>query len=569
MTDKTFTPDWTNQPPPPGSYRSIFKLGKPDEFKHPRNELIGMIMSEFGMSENDFSKKVFEGNEKVVAGKSSRFSREQIKVFENMAGAANVSVADYDRVKYSYGQTLKEVDELRKGSPQNITDLVIHPRDKDDVRNIVRYCDTQKIPVYVYGGGSSVVMGLTPEKGGVTLVMNTHMNRIVKLNETNHTVTVQPGMMGPDFENVLNNAPSQLGASRAYTCGHFPQSFEISSVGGWVVTLGSGQASTYYGDACDLVVAQEYVTPAGDFRTLEYPATAAGPKVNDIMKGSEGAFGVLVEVTMKVYRFMPENRQYFAFMFPTWETAVDASREIMQSESGMPAVFRISDPEETDRGLKLFGFNNMTLERFLQSRGMKPMQRCICMGTSEGEAGYAKHVKSQIKKTCKKFGAMRLPASAVKAWEKTRYKEPLMREDFMDYGLCTDTLETGVTWDNLHRLHSSVRAYIKKRPGTVCMTHASHFYPGGTNLYFIYVLKPDSLDEFFEFHRGIIDRIVENGGSISHHHGVGKMLAPWLEKHIGKQQLDVLRALKEHFDPNNIMNPGGRLALDRAEKHDR
>ena len=143
------------------------------------------------------------------------------------------------------------------------------------------------------------------------------------------------------------------------------------------MTLGSGQASTYYGDAYHIVLSGEYVTPAGDFKTLDYPGTATGPKVNDIMKGSEGTFGILVEVTMRIFRYMPENRQRFAYMFPTWEAAVEASREVMQGEFGMPAVYRISDPEETDVGLKLYGIHGTPVDTFMTLRGFKPMQRCL------------------------------------------------------------------------------------------------------------------------------------------------------------------------------------------------
>lgn len=565
MAKKDFSPDWVNSAPQQDSYRSIFKLGKPDEFKHPSAAMMEMLKTEFGMTDEDFKKKQFEGNEKVALSQKPRLSDEQIRKFKEFVGEENVSADDYLRAKYSCGQTLKEVMELRRNTLPKVTDLVVHPRDKNDVQKIVQYCNEQKIPVTVYGGGSSVVMGLTPERGGVALVMRTHMNKILKINELNQTVTVQPGMMGPDFEDALNNADKCFNTTRRYTCGHFPQSFEISTVGGWIAALGSGQASSYYGDAYHLVIGQEYVTPAGTFKTLEYPATATGPKVNDIMKGSEGAFGILVEVTMKIFRFMPENRQRFAFMFPSWESAVDASREIMQSESGLPAVFRISDAEETDIGLKLFGFDKHILERFMSRLGLKAGQRCLCIGTAEGEKGAAIHVKKEIKKICKRFGAMYLGGFVVKKWEKTRYKEPLMREDLMDYGIIIDTLETSVTWDNLHTLYKEVRSFIKKRPATLCMTHASHFYLSGTNLYFIFILKPENMDAYFTFHKGVIDAIVKNGGSMSHHHGIGKMLSPWMEAHLGKEQMDILRALKKHFDPNNIMNPGGQLGLDVQE----
>jgi alkyldihydroxyacetonephosphate synthase len=137
-----------------------------------------------------------------------------------------------------------------------------------------------------------------------------------------------------------------------------------------------------------------------------------------------------------------------------------------------------------------------------------------------------------------------------------------MREDLGDYGIMIDTLETAVTWDNLHRLHEGVRAYVKSRPDTMCMTHASHFYPQGTNLYFIFIARMNDPDEYRKFQSGIIDHIQKYGGSLSHHHGVGRMIGPWMEKHLGKEQMAVLRALKRHFDPRNIMNPGGQLGLD-------
>nr|MBL0712464.1 FAD-binding oxidoreductase [Desulfobacterales bacterium] len=311
----------------------------------------------------------------------------------------------------------------------------------------------------------------------------------------------------------------------------------------------------------DLVVSQEYVTPAGSFKTLDYPAAATGPKVNDIMKGSEGTFGVLVEVTLKIFRHMPANRRHFSFMFPTWPAAVDASREIAQGEFGRPAVYRISDPEETDRGLKLYGIPAL-VDRFLQKRGYQPMQRCLCLGNVEGDRDYPRLVKRKIRKIAKQHGAVYLGAYGSKKWEQTRYLEPYMREDLNDYGITIDTLEASVTWDKLQALHQGVRTYMKHRPRTICMTHASHFYPQGTNLYFIFIGRFESVDDYRTFQAGIIDHIHRHGGSLSHHHGIGRMIAPWVETHLGKEQRDGLRAIKTPFDPRHIMNPGGQLGLD-------
>lgn len=561
MKSKKFRPDWTEKPPVPGTYRSIFKYGNPQQFKHPSDAWYKMIKQDFHLSDNDFTRKIKEGLEQVILNRPINLKQQQIEAIQAIAGKENISLDDYSRVKYASGKTTEEMLELRQGIIHEVADVVVHPRDKHDVQKIVAYCDKEKIPITVFSAGSSVNFGCRPVKGGISLVVSTHMNKLLEVNELNQTARVQPGMFGPAYEEALNKAPELFGTKLRYTCGHFPQSFEYSTVGGWIVTLGSGQASTYYGDAYDIVFSQEYVTPAGTFKTLDYPATATGPKVNDIMKGSEGAFGILVEITMKIFRYMPENRSRFSFMYPTWEAAVDASREIMQSEFGKPAIYRISDPEETDRGLKLYGMPAIA-DKILVLRGFKPMQRCLCLGNVEGDKDYTHLVARKIKAIARRHGAMSLGSYAPHKWEHTRYTEPYMREDLGDYGILIDTLEAAVTWDKLHHLHEGVRAYVKSRPNTMCLTHASHFYPQGTNLYFIFIAHMEDPEEYRKFQRGIIDNIQKYGGSLSHHHGVGRMIGPWMETHLGKEQMDVLRALKRHFDPNNIMNPGGQLGLD-------
>jgi alkyldihydroxyacetonephosphate synthase len=225
----------------------------------------------------------------------------------------------------------------------------------------------------------------------------------------------------------------------------------------------------------------------------------------------------------------------------------------------MPAVFRISDPEETHHGLKLYGIEDTIFDKIMSFRGFKPMQRCLFLGTADGEKNFAKNIKKQVKKICKKHGAMYLTAYPVKKWEPGRYRDPYLREDLMDYGIIIDTLETSVKWDNLHQIHEQCRAYVKSRPDTICMTHASHFYPQGTNLYFIFIMKESDRAAYLKFQRGLIEEIEKSGGSLSHHHGIGRMIKQWMPKHLGDNQVDVLRALKRHFDPNNIMNPGALI----------
>ena len=556
-TDKT--PNWINSTPETGSFRSIFKYGDPNGFKHPNSVLVQELKSHFELGNDGFDQKESTGNESVSFVQPTKLSVLQLEEFVNICGKENVSSKEYDRLKYSTGKTVEEAMKLRKGVVEEISDLVVHPRNKKEISEIVKYCNKELIPIYVYAGGSSVNFGYYPEKGGITLVLSTHLNKIVSVNSLNQTVRVEAGMMGPAFEDALNNAPTLYGSQHQFTCGHFPQSFEYSSVGGWFITLGSGQQSSYYGDAGDLVLGVEMISPSGTIITKEYPATATGPKLLDIIKGSEGIFGIIVELTWKVYRYTPENRERFSFIFPNWEAAVNASREISQGEFGMPAVFRISDPEETHHGLKLYGVEDTFIDKVMILRGFKPNQRCLFLGTADGDKHLTKLIKAKVKKVCKRYGAMNLTSFPVKKWEVGRYKDPYLREDLMDYGILMDTLETSVNWDNLHEVHAQCRAFVKSRPKTICMSHASHFYAQGTNLYFIFILKEDDVEAYKKFQSGLLEKIQESGGSLSHHHGVGRLASKLMPAHLGENQIDVLRVLKNHFDPNKIMNPGKQL----------
>jgi len=559
MSSENKTPNWINSAPAKGSFRSIFKYGSPTGFKHPNQVLVEELKNHFDLGSEGFSKKESTGNETVNIKKPTPLEVSQVEEFIKICGTENVSSDAYERLKYSTGKTVEEAMKLRRGDVSLISDLVVHPRNKTEISAIVKYCNSQRIPIYVYAGGSSVNFGYYPEKGGVTLVISTHLNKIISVNEVNQTVRVEAGMMGPAFEQALNNSQNLYQTKHPFTCGHFPQSFEYSSVGGWFITLGSGQQSSYYGDAGDLVLGVEMISPSGTIITKEYAATANGPRLLDIIKGSEGIFGIIVELTWKVFRYQPENRERFSFIFPNWEAAVNASREISQGEFGMPAVFRISDPEETHHGLKLYGVEDTFIDKAMIFRGFKPNERCLFLGTADGDKQLTKLIKAKVKKVCKSYGAMNLTSYPVKKWETGRYKDPYLREDLMDYGILMDTLETSVNWDNLHEVHEQCRTFVKSRPKTICMSHASHFYAQGTNLYFIFIMKEDDVEAYRKFQSGLLQKIQESGGSLSHHHGVGRLISKLMPKHLGEQQMNVLKVLKNHFDPNEIMNPGKQL----------
>lgn len=284
MSEKRFVPDWTNKPPVPGSYRSIVKEGRPDQVEVPSYKYFRQLQKDLNLGDDYFKGKQ-DGNQPIGPVPPSNLDAHFIDEVIAIVGAENVQVDDYSRVKYSYGKLAEEMVNLKRGVLHEITGAAVHPRDKHDVQKIVKLCNDRRVALYVYGGGSSCNKGFLPQKGGISIVLNTHMNKILEVNELNHTCHVQAGCMGPQLEDALNNAPELFHSVHRFTNGHFPQSFELSSVGGWVLTLGSGQASTYYGEPYNLVLGMEMVTPTGIINTSDYTSTATGPPRNGHAQG--------------------------------------------------------------------------------------------------------------------------------------------------------------------------------------------------------------------------------------------------------------------------------------------
>lgn len=565
---KGFKPEYFEEVPPKNSYRSIFKWGDPAYNKVPNENLYKLIKETFGMTDEDFKTTRELGLEEVKFSELISLSPEQLAFFEKLVGKENIKTDSYTRLKSSYGKTMYDLLRLRKGIVENVPDAVLYPRNDEEIEKIVAYCNEHLIPVYVFGGGSTVTRGTECTKEGIALDLKKHMNKVIALNEIDQTVTVQAGISGPELEDSLNRAPELFGAKERYTSGHLPQSFEYSVVGGWVVTRGAGQNSTYYGKIEDLVLGQKYVTPVGIIQSDSFPAKATGPSIDQIMIGSEGAYGILTQVTLKIFKYRPENHLRFSFMFRDWESAQKASREIMQEECGKPSVIRISDPEETEVAMRLYGLTGTPLDTYLKMRGYKE-KKCLMLGFTDGERGYCKNLLKNVKRICKRNGGLWLTGYPAKSWEKGRFTDPYLRDTLQDFGIIIDTLECAVNWSNMNRVYEEVRAFVKSRPQTICMSHMSHLYPQGANLYFIFIARMTEIDEFVAFHRGILDAIQKSGAAMSHHHGIGKLFAPWIEGQIGKNQMEVFKALKKHFDPNNIMNPGGTLGLDIGDEEKR
>ena len=537
------------------TYRQILKWG--DKKEHEIDHLmIKVIKDEFGLKDSDLKEKHLPGTQTIKIEKPSALKPGQLDFLKHIVGEENIHSDDFSRASFSCGKFYGELLDLRLNKIHYPPDAVVSPKNQDDIVSIVEYCNNEKIAVIPVGGQSSVTGALQAPFGGLALDLTKHINKIVRINRINKTATVQAGIFGPALESELN--------SQGFTCGHFPQSFEYSTVGGWLAAKGAGQASTGYGKFDDMVISLKAVTPAGIIETGEFPRTAQGWDIYRLFAGSEGTLGIITEVTLQIQNYMPLNTGFASFVFKSFELAVETMRKIIQSDYGKPHLFRISDPAETDIAFRTSGFDNSFSDRFLQNLGFLRGKRCLMFVTVEGDRDYTGFVINKIRRTAKTGKGFYIGGKPVRKWLVQRYSSAYMRDPLMDTGIMTDTLETSVTWENLLKVWSAAHEYAKGRPRTILMVHISHVYQTGANLYFTFLSpmkKGDEKNDFSVFHKGFVDTIQENGGSISHHHGVGRIFAPWMEKHLGRTSTEALYAVKKHFDPNNIMNPGGTLGF--------
>ncbi len=532
------------------TYRSIFVWGD----KHEENlgkGVIELVKEKFGYTNEDFQQQYMFGDKEVILEKPCSFPEKIIDQFVEISGKENVEKSDYARASHAMGYFFAELLLLRKGAINTPPDLVIYPKNEDEISKILQLCNRENIAITPMGGRSSVTRGLETSKGGISLDLTRHFDNILEINEINQAVKVEPGVYGPVLEKYLN--------AHSFTCGHFPQSFEYSTVGGWVAARGAGQESTHYGKIDDMVLALKVISPAGIIETKDYPANAQGWDLNKTFIGSEGSLGIITQITLKIRKYRPENTAYSSFVFKNFESATTCMRKTMQEGFGTPALFRISDPEETATAFKIKGFDNTFSDKILRAFGYHSGKRCLMFVTTEGDSDYTQLVKNKIRKTARAHGGFHTGGKPAKDWLKQRYNSAYMRDPLMDVGIMTDTVETAVPWDKLLPLWKAVRTYLETRDKAHVMAHISHVYENGANLYFTFLSpmkKGVELEDYTAYHKGLIDTIHQNGGSLSHHHGIGRTLAPWMEDEMGKTAMELMKASKKFLDPNGILNPG-------------
>lgn len=471
-------------------------------------------------------------------------------------GEANVFTSTEDRVRHATGCGYTDLARLRGGRLEAAPDAVLLPADADAVRRVLEICAAEEIAVVPYGGGTSVVGGVEPLRGPHSRLVSLDLARLreVEVDKRSLTARLGAGLRGPEAEASLN--------AEGVVLGHFPQSFEYATVGGFAATRSAGQASSGYGRFDALVSSVRLIAPAGDLRTLEMPHTAAGPSLRELVVGSEGVFGVIPEVTVRV-RPQPRQRRYEAWVAESFEAGAEIVRTLAQGP-GLPDVIRVSDEEETEVSLALSGPRGLAGNAFGGYLGLRRRRGgCLMIVGLEGEEESVARCRALAVRALRRGGAAYLGQAAGRSWEHGRFQGPYLRDTLIGMGAMVETLETAHTWSRLGELHAAVGGAIRGAltaqgtPG-LAFCHLSHAYADGASLYFTFVSRAkrgEEIEQWRAVKRAASEAIAAAGGTITHHHAVGRDHAPYMEAEVGETGIEVLRAVKERLDPTGIMNP--------------
>ena len=479
-----------------------------------------------------------------------------------IVGSEGVRDDHAERVVHAAGKGYPDLVRLRAGAPEGAPDAVVKPSDREQLRAVLDRCAQESVAVVPWGGGTSVVGGVAPLRGEHAAVIALDMDRIARvlaLDRISRTVTVQAGIRAPALERAL--APS------GFTLGHFPQSYEYVSLGGCAATRSAGQASSGYGRFEQMVLGLRCAAPAGEIALAPFPASAAGPELRRLLVGSEGTLGVISELTLRV-RPAPRERVYEGVFFADFAAGVEALRGLAQQRA-CPDVARLSDEAETRMSLALAGTDGVkgrVGRAYIGLRGYG--QGCLAILGFEGEAEEVAARRKRALELARRGGGLAVGRSPGEAWRKGRFSAPYLRDELLTQGVMVETLETATSWSNLRALHRAVAAAIgdalaaQGTPGLV-MCHVSHLYETGASLYFTFLARQREgaeLEQWAAVKRAASEAIVAGGGTITHHHAVGRDHAPWLRDEVGRAGVAALRGLKAELDPTGIMNPGKLLA---------
>lgn len=491
---------------------------------------------------------------------ASRLSDADIASLTALVGVEHVHTDHYERVYHAVGRSYRDLIRLRAGRIEHAPDAVVYPGSAEEIAALLAWASSVAVAVVPFGGGSSVVGGVEAQGGdghrAVVTLDTTRLDRLLSVDRVSMTATAQAGIYGPDLERALGD--------QGLTVGHYPQSFEFSTLGGWIAARGSGQLCNRYGSSDRFTVSLRAATPVGELTTLDVPKAGAGPGLVPFVAGSEGILGVITEATVRVHA-APPVRDFAAVLFPTFAAATEAVRTMAQA-GVQAAMVRVSDEDETfffgqlSKMGKEAGLVDRLTARALAAKGIgpRPSAMLLCF---EGDEALVTTARSQALAHAKAQGGLYVGRKPGKKWYAGRFNMPYLRDPILDQGLGLDTLETATTYQNLDAVYQAVRIALREAAGddAIVLTHISHSYPMGASLYFTYVWLrdlDDPLGQWLRIKRAASDALTALGATISHHHGAGVDHAGWMKQEYGDVGLRLLAGAKSGVDPAGIMNPG-------------
>jgi alkyldihydroxyacetonephosphate synthase len=463
-----------------------------------------------------------------------------------IVGVQNCGVDDGARLLRAGGKSTLDLLRRRDPGVQDAPDAVLLPGDEDEVADILRLCGQRSIAVIPFGGGTSVVGGLDPLRGQFKAVISLDLRRLDELHhldEVSGEAELGAGVTGPDAERLLGE--------RGFALGHFPQSFQFATIGGFAATRSSGQDSAGYGRFNDMVRGLRAITPAGVMDLGRAPESAAGPDLRQLLIGSEGVFGVITRVRVKVHP-APVATRYEAWSFPDFATGADGLRAVAQTGTG-PTVLRLSDEAET-------GVNLATTENIGEN---SITGGCLAITVFEGSEEHVESRHAETRALLKAKGGTSLGEAPARAWEHGRFNAPYLRDSLLSAGALCETLETATNWSNIAAVKSAVTealttALAETGTPALVLCHISHVYPTGASLYFTVVAgqRGNPIEQWRKAKTAASEAMVRTGATITHHHAVGADHRPWMRDEVGDVGVKVLQAVKATLDPAGILNPG-------------
>ncbi|WP_327327783.1 FAD-binding oxidoreductase [Streptomyces sp. NBC_01210] len=450
------------------------------------------------------------------------------------------------RIRHTRGKSTPDLLRIRAGEVDDIPAAVALPGSHDEVLALLRVCADHGVSAVPFGGGTSVVGGLAPEAQRCFIALDLRrLDSLVALDEVSRTAVLQPGLRAPECEALLNE--------QGFTLGHFPQSYEWASIGGFAAARSSGQASAGYGRFDDMVLGLTVATPEGTLELGRAPRSAAGPDLRQLILGSEGALGVITSVTVRI-RPVPQTKIYEGWRFSSFEAGALALRKLAQ-DGPLPTVLRLSDETET--------FIGLAQPDAIGGSDAPQAAGCMAIAGYEGTAEDTADRRARAREVLLACGGEFLGAEPGDRWAHGRYNAPYLRDALLDAGAFAETLETATFWSGLPALYDAVRQALTTTltdAGTppLVMCHISHVYENGASLYFTVVSAQgdDPVAHWAPVKQAANDAILLAGGTISHHHGVGTDHRDWYAREIGPVGVNILQAVKNEIDPSGVLNPG-------------